>query len=103
MMWAYLVVHSISAPAGPRVELTPSFFWQGGGISVSTESKATLIDSNVYQNKATNVCLLSEPFKTFLPSRGDGGKFNECVQKASTPRQPDSRTRWCRSALPCLG
>ena len=68
MMWAYLVVHSISAPAGPRVELTPSFFWQGGGISVSTESKATLIDSNVYQNKATNVCLLSEPFKTFLPS-----------------------------------
>eukprot|EP00964_Phaeocystis_antarctica_P046108 scaffold26587_cov65-Phaeocystis_antarctica.AAC.1 len=26
---------------------------------------------------------------------------SEKVQKASLPRQPDSRTRWCWSALPC--
>ena len=32
----------------------------------------------------------------------DGGEI-VCVkvQKSSTPRKPDSRTRWCRSALPC--
>ena len=42
--------------------------WQGGGIYVSMGGEATLIDSNVYQNQATYVRLLSEPSKTFLPS-----------------------------------
>ena len=42
--------------------------WQGGGIYVSSGGEATLIDSNVYQNEARYVRLLSEPSRTFLPS-----------------------------------
>ena len=52
---------------------------QGGGIYVSigshngaTTTTATLIDSNVYQNEASYVRLLSEPSRTFLPYRPAG-------------------------------
>ena len=46
----------------------PYFPLQGGGIYVYRGGEATLIDSNVYQNEAFYVRLLSEPSKTFLPS-----------------------------------
>ena len=42
--------------------------WQGGGIWVDSGGEATMIDSNVYQNQAIYVRLLSKPSRTFLPS-----------------------------------
>ena len=43
------------------------FSSQGGGVYVDFGGEATLINSNVYQNEAENVCLLFAPSATFPP------------------------------------
>ena len=56
----------------PNGTLRVLALWQGGGVYVSSGGEATLIDSNVYQNEARYVRLLSEPSRTFLPYRPAG-------------------------------
>ena len=60
-----MCMHMCNVPS-PDGTLRVLALWQGGGIYVYTGGEATLIDSNVYQNEAISVRLLSEPSRTFF-------------------------------------
>ena len=48
------------------MNVTCAHAWQGGGVFVAYGGEATLNESNVYQNQAKHVRLLSELSRTFF-------------------------------------
>lgn len=52
----------------PNVTRSCFLGWQGGGIFIDSMATATLTNSNVFLNEASNVCSLFEPSVAYHPS-----------------------------------